>query len=155
MHLKFPASFSSAESLNTRGISIMRWVTYVNTKCQVRITCFKTLKVDLTWNDYCRHSAWSFLEFFLCKSVSFNSCQPQFPSISWKLFWSFIVIHYNWKSKESKFWICYSFNRAVCNCTRCHHSVGYLVLRLSANSSSHNGDIQTLRNNAVLARNGL
>ena len=32
---------------------------------------------------------------------------------------------------------------------------GYLVMKLSASLSSHNGDIQTLRNNAVLARNGL
>ena len=28
-------------------------------------------------------------------------------------------------------------------------------MKLSANLSSHNGDMQTLRNNAVLARNGL
>ena len=28
-------------------------------------------------------------------------------------------------------------------------------MRLLANLSSHNGDIQTLRNNAVLTRNGL
>ena len=31
----------------------------------------------------------------------------------------------------------------------------FLVMKLSINLSSHNGDIQTLRNNAVLARNGL
>ena len=72
-----------------------------------------------------------------------------------KAFPIFITIYYIWKSKETKFWICYSLNRTVCNCTRCHHSVRYLVMRLLANLSSHNGDIQTLRNNAVLARNGL
>ena len=115
----------------------------------------KALKIYLIWNDYCRHSAWSFLQLtnFLLNSYYYN--MPARVSLYLlKGFLTFITIYYIRKSKETKFWICYSLNRTAYNCTRCHHSVSYLVMRLLASLSSHNGDVQTLSNNAVLARNG-
>ena len=92
---------------------------------------------------------WFSVKFFLLILDSHSSF------ISWKLFRSSLANFYVWKSKETKFWLCYSLNRTACNCTRCHHPVSYLVMRLSTNLSSHNCDIQAVPNTAVLAQNGL